>query len=104
MATINKRAVAGLAKSPGLQPVLQSAAEGIRDRAAALAAQTSRSGRYAGSFEVREDKHKSGVVDRVVESTDPGGLAIEVGYVATRKDGSPGEVVPGKHTLSRAVG
>ena len=99
MAQVYGGAITGLLKEDGVQAELTVAAEGILQRAEELAAQHIDSDRYRSSLRVRNVPGKSGVRDRLVESTDPGAVPIEYGHL-TRG----GRYVPGQYILTRAIG
>lgn len=88
-ANTNKR----IAKMAGLQPVIQSAAEGIKAKAAANAARHVDTGNYLGSLSIV----KRGI-DREVVADDPASTIIELGHLT-----KSGTWVPGQHILMGAV-
>lgn len=95
---------AKIARLPGIQPLLDMAAAGIKARAVANIMSSSKepTGHYASSLEVRSVPGKKGVRDRLVVANDPGALAIEYGHLEVGEDGA--SWVPGKFPLTRAVG
>lgn len=103
MAEVYKGAGTKIAKLPGVQPVLQSAAESIKAKAEANASVHHRTGEYSSAFEVKSVPGKNGVRDRLVENTHPASAIIEYGHFAEKMDGSLGEWVPGQFNLTRAV-
>lgn len=98
MAQVYKGAGTKIAKLPGVQPVLQAAAEELKAKAAALAAEHVETGAYASSLEVRTVPGKKGVKDRLVIADDPASAIIEFGHL-TKK----GTWVEGQYILSRAL-
>lgn len=104
MATVFGGVGAKIARLPGIQPLLDTAAAGIKARAVANIMSSSKepTGAYASSLEVRSVPGKKGVRDRLVVANDPGALAIEYGHLEAGEDGA--SWVPGKFPLTRAVG
>lgn len=98
MAEVYKGAGTKIAKLPGLQPVLQSAAEEIRGKAVALAAGHTDTGAYVSSLKVKTVPGRSGVRDRLVIADDPASTPIEFGHL-TRS----GRWVEGQYILTRAL-
>lgn len=105
MATVFKSAGTRVAKLPGIQPLLDSVALGIKGRAAANISGSSEhaSGAYASSLEVRSVPGRKGVRDRLVVANDEAAVHIEYGHLAGGEGGSP-TWVPGKYPLTRAIG
>lgn len=101
MSTIYKGTGGKIARLPGIQPELDSAAAKILARAKAGASQHVRSGHYLNSLKVKTARGKAGVIDREVYSDDPGAVAIEYGHLAEGKSGPTW--VPGHRVLINAV-
>jgi hypothetical protein len=102
MAQVFKGAGQKVAKLPGLQPVIQSAAMGILARARALAGGQADTTAYMSSLHVVPTPGRRGVTDRLVVAGDPAAVHIEYGHLATRKDGGA-TWVPGQYILTRAI-
>lgn len=90
-----------IAKLPGVQPELDSAASSILARAKAGASQHVATTHYLQSLKTRPVPGKRGVVDREVYSDDPGAVAIEFGHLAAGKHGATW--VPGQRILLNAL-
>lgn len=103
MATVHGNLGKIIGNDPGVQAALDVAAEKVLIRAQALAAGHVDTGAFSRSLGITKDKHRSGVVDRLVVATDPAALSIEVGHVAARKGIGPARFVPGLHILGRAA-
>lgn len=101
MAKVYKGVGVKLARLPGVQPELDKAAAVILSRAKGLAAQHAKSTRYLNSLKTASVPGKSGVIDRMVYSDDPGAVAIEFGHLATGKHGATW--VPGQRILLNAL-
>lgn len=93
MATVYPNTNKRIAKMAGLQPVIQTAAEGVRSRAAARAARHVDTGSYVSSLTIV----KRGI-DREVVADDPASTIIELGHLTPS-----GKWVPGQHILGGAV-
>lgn len=89
-----------VAKLPGVQPALDTAAAKVLSTAKSLAAGHVDTGAYVGSLGVEKTPGKKGVVDRLVYSDDPAAAHIEYGYI-TR--GRPPRYVQGQFILTRAA-
>lgn len=103
MAQVYKGAGTKVAKLPGIQPLLDTAAAGILTRAQAQAAGHVETGRYLESLEVIPTRGKRGVIDRLVIAKDPASAIIEYGHLETGKGGGA-TWVPGQFILTRAIG
>lgn len=102
MAKVYKGAGTQIAKLPGVQSMLDVAAEKIKVNAEINAAAHHRTGAHESSYRVRSVPGKSGVRDRIVENTDPAALEIEYGHAAPTNRGVA-RWVPGQFNLTRAV-
>lgn len=98
MATVFKGVGTKLAKLPGIQPELDTAAAAILARAQSHASSRSDSGAYMSSLGVGVVAGKKGVKDREVYSDDPGAIPIEFGHISAAE-----KWVPGQRILLRAL-
>lgn len=101
MANVYDGAGVKIARLPGIQPELDTAAAKILARAKAGAARHVDTKHYLKSLKVGATPGQRGVVDREVYSDDPGAVAIEFGHVARGKHGATS--VPGQRILLNAV-
>ena len=100
MAQVYKGIGTKIAKMPGVQPALDTAAATVLARAKTLAAGHVDTGAYAESLGVEKTPGKKGVVDRLVYSDDPAAAHIEYGHI-TR--GPRPRYVPGQFILTKAA-
>lgn len=90
-----------IARLPGIQTELDSAAAEILARAKAGAARHADTKHYLKSLKMGTISGPRGVVDREVYSDDPAAIAIEFGHLARGKHGAT--KVPGHYVLINAV-
>lgn len=102
MATVYKGVGVKIAKLPGVQPTLDTAADVILARAEALATARVDTGSYLKSLGTRKIRGERGVMDREVYADDPAALSIEFGHLAEKKKGAP-TWVPGQRILLNAL-
>lgn len=98
MATVYKGVGTKIARLPGVQPVLQTAADEIRAKAVALAGGHTDTGAYVSSLTVKTVPGKKGVRDRLIIADDPASTPIEFGHLT-----KSGTWVEGQYILTRAL-
>ena len=94
MARVYKGAGIAAAKIAGRDPEMDKAAERVHGAVRSSAEENRSSGDFVRSIKTKKDRHKSGVLDRVVFSDDPAAFEIEFGWV------QGGRSHPGQHHFS----
>lgn len=103
MARVHKAAAVQIAKSDGVQRLLDVHAQELVRKARANAQPAAQTGKYSDAFSVEVVKGRRGVKDRLVVNEHPASSAIELGHFAENSDGTTGEYVPGRFDLVRAL-
>lgn len=100
MATVRGDCGLVVARIAGRSSAMDRAANVIRSRAIANATSHVDTGSYINSFRVRTSLYApAGVMDRVVENTDPASWKIEFGF----RHHKSGKWIPGQFNLTNAV-
>ena len=99
MAQVFKGAGTKIAKLPGVQPVLDTAAAGVLARATANASAHVDTGEYLSKLHVQPVRGKKGVRDRLVVAGHPAAISIEYGHLSRNRS----TFVPGQYILTRAI-